>query len=81
METTMFDFWRMIIEHNVHKMVMLSELGEGQTKCVKYWPESGEFYVTNCLEVNMIEKHISQSYTVRTLSITNKKVTLKLENF
>lgn len=69
----MADFWRMIIEHNVRTMVMLSELGQGQTKCPKYWPDN-EFNVGDLLQVKLIQTQVDQFYHRRTFTIHNKKV-------
>lgn len=42
METTVDDFWRMIVEQGCGVVVMLTNLEEtGKVKCVKYWPEAG----------------------------------------
>lgn len=43
METTVDDFWRMIVEQGCGVVVMLTNLEEtGKVKCVKYWPEAGQ---------------------------------------
>ncbi|XP_062532625.1 tyrosine-protein phosphatase 69D isoform X2 [Bombyx mori] len=39
---TIADFWRMVSEHNVSTIVMLSELGEG--KCPRYWEDGAAQY-------------------------------------
>lgn len=43
MDTTVDDFWRMIVEQGCGVVVMLTNLEEtGKVKCVKYWPEAGQ---------------------------------------
>eukprot|EP01135_Chromosphaera_perkinsii_P000789 Nk52_evm77s151 gene=Nk52_evmTU77s151 len=43
MRETIGDFWRMVWEHNVNLVVMLTRLEEGGgEKCVQYWPDEGE---------------------------------------
>ncbi|GLH05083.1 Tyrosine-protein phosphatase 69D [Gryllus bimaculatus] len=39
LELTIPDFWRMISEQSVSTLVMLSDLGDGIKKCLRYWPE------------------------------------------
>lgn len=39
-DTTVDDFWRMIWEHNLELVVMLTNLEEySKVKCAKYWPD------------------------------------------
>jgi len=43
MENTLSDFWRMIWEHHLEMVLMLTNLEEySKTKCAKYWPDTGE---------------------------------------
>lgn len=43
MDTTVDDFWRMIVEQGCGVVVMLTNLEEtGKVKCVKYWPEADQ---------------------------------------
>ncbi|XP_076306980.1 tyrosine-protein phosphatase 69D-like isoform X2 [Tachypleus tridentatus] len=44
LENTQTDFWRMIKEHNIKVVVVLSDVGEGQTNCPHYWPSEEKEY-------------------------------------
>jgi len=42
MPNTIPDFWRMVFEHEVRVIVMLTkEIEKSNIKCARYWPESG----------------------------------------
>lgn len=44
MESTQRDFWRMVLEHNIAVIVMLSEMGDASdiTCCPQYWPDDDQ---------------------------------------
>mmetsp|Transcript_25194 Transcript_25194/g.68459 ORF Transcript_25194/g.68459 Transcript_25194/m.68459 type:complete len:255 (+) Transcript_25194:206-970(+) len=54
--TTVAHFWRMVLEHRVPVIVMLTNLVErGTAKCVRYFPEQpGETMSTSSLQVTVL---------------------------
>ncbi|CAH2060863.1 unnamed protein product, partial [Iphiclides podalirius] len=67
---TIMDFWRMVSEHNVSTIVMLSELGEG--KCPRYWDDGTAQY--EHISVQYEESESCPYYTRRQFRVTNNKV-------
>ncbi|XP_038219096.1 tyrosine-protein phosphatase 69D isoform X3 [Zerene cesonia] len=66
---TIMDFWRMVSEHNVSTIVMLSELGEG--KCPRYWDDGTVQYEHIAVEYE--ESESCPYYTRRHFTVTNSK--------
>ncbi|XP_047540723.1 tyrosine-protein phosphatase 69D isoform X2 [Vanessa atalanta] len=66
---TIMDFWRMVSEHNVSTIVMLSELGEG--KCPRYWDDGTVQY--EHISVEYEESESCPYYTRRQFRVTNNK--------
>ncbi|KAJ8705295.1 hypothetical protein PYW07_011122 [Mythimna separata] len=66
---TIMDFWRMVSEHNVSTIVMLSELGDG--KCPRYWDDGTIQY--EHISVQYEESESCPYYTRRQFRITNDK--------
>ncbi|XP_052753024.1 tyrosine-protein phosphatase 69D isoform X2 [Galleria mellonella] len=66
---TIMDFWRMVSEHNVSTIVMLSELGEG--KCPRYWEDGTAQY--EHISVQYEESESCPYYTRRQFRVTNNK--------
>ncbi|XP_075986976.1 protein tyrosine phosphatase 69D [Anticarsia gemmatalis] len=66
---TIMDFWRMVSEHNVTTIVMLSELGDG--KCPRYWDDGTVAY--EHISVEYQESESCPYYTRRQFRVTNDK--------
>ena len=57
MESTVNDFWRMIVEQRSSLCIMLTNLEEtGKIKCVKYWPEAGEPKTFGNITVRLVKE-------------------------
>ncbi|XP_061189998.1 receptor-type tyrosine-protein phosphatase alpha-like [Saccostrea echinata] len=66
--TTLIDFWRMIWQENSSRIVMLTNLFEGDhMKCLKYWPEAedkiGDFLI------RLESQDVYENYTIRHLVV------------
>ncbi|VDI43613.1 Hypothetical predicted protein, partial [Mytilus galloprovincialis] len=78
---TLRDFWHMIWQEKVGKVVMVTQLKENQkTKCAQYWPKS----VTKPLAVNnyivaLKEERKHTVYVYRLLTVLNKNDTNEKE--
>ncbi|KAH3690597.1 hypothetical protein DPMN_191926 [Dreissena polymorpha] len=77
------DFWRMIWQQNIEKVVMLTNLFEfGTLKCLQYWPEdiNGE-----CKHGGVLIKYVgikeTFDYNIRSLEITKYGETRRLNQF
>ncbi|KAL0859492.1 hypothetical protein ABMA27_010650 [Loxostege sticticalis] len=66
---TIMDFWRMVSEHNVSTIVMLSEIGDG--KCPRYWDDGTAQY--EHISVQYEESESCPYYTRRQFRVTNNK--------
>lgn len=75
LDTTVVDFWRMIVEHGVSTIVMLSELGcsPTQTKCHPYWPVNSEL-ICEYVKVKFVKEEANDFYIRRDFEIFNTKV-------
>ena len=75
LDTTVVDFWRMIVEHGVSTIVMLSELGcsPTQTKCHPYWPVNSEL-ICEYVKVKFLKEEANDFYIRRDFEIFNTKV-------
>ncbi|VDI16539.1 Hypothetical predicted protein [Mytilus galloprovincialis] len=76
-KVTLRDFWHMIWQENVGKIVMVTQLIENQKKkCEQYWPETvSEQLVVNNFKVTMIEERKYTFYVYRLLTVSLKNST------
>ncbi|CAC5418187.1 PTPRT [Mytilus coruscus] len=74
-KNTLRDFWHMIWQENVRKIVMVTQLIENQKrKCEPYWPETlSEPLVVNNFKVTMTKEkeHTFHVYRLLTVSLKN----------
>lgn len=73
LNTTIIDFWRLVWQNNVSKIVMVTNVVErGKAKCAYYWPHEGsETY--GAIKVRLEKEDIYPEYTVRILEMTKGK--------
>ncbi|KAL3878258.1 hypothetical protein ACJMK2_030623, partial [Sinanodonta woodiana] len=64
------DFWRMIWQYDIQKIVMLTGLTEqGKQKCLQYWPNEGT-HEYGMIQVELIEEDVCVEYVVRSLLVS-----------
>ena len=73
LEETAMDFWRMVVEHNVATMVMLTGPDSGSWQ---YWPaDDGDRTATyGCMTVTLVNRESRPSYVKREFTVCNTKV-------
>ncbi|GBP00486.1 Tyrosine-protein phosphatase 99A [Eumeta japonica] len=70
---TLDAFWRMIWQHRVHTLVMITNLVErGRRKCDMYWPSGGRGSTAEFggVRVMLLHEDVRATYTVRRLRVT-----------
>lgn len=72
LDCSVVEFWRMIKEQCISTVVMLSELGEGQTKCQQYWPSDGEL-MCDYAKVKFVSQDNGNHFIKREFDVTNVK--------
>ncbi|CAG2232084.1 PTPRT [Mytilus edulis] len=75
-KVTLRDFWHMIWQDNVGKIVMVTQLIENRkAKCERYWPKTvTEPLVVNNFIVTMKEEIEQTVYVYRSLTVLNKNI-------
>ncbi|XP_037876726.1 uncharacterized protein LOC101747207 isoform X2 [Bombyx mori] len=69
---TLDAFWRMIWQHRVHTLVMITNLVErGRRKCDMYWPAGGRGSAAQFgpVRVTLLHEDVRAAYTVRHMSV------------
>ncbi|XP_072375045.1 receptor-type tyrosine-protein phosphatase eta isoform X1 [Scyliorhinus torazame] len=70
---TVSDFWRMIWEHNVPAIIMLTKCVEqGRAKCEQYWPTERP-HIYEDKTVTMTSELVLQDWTIRDFTIVKEK--------
>ncbi|EYB89448.1 hypothetical protein Y032_0232g3063 [Ancylostoma ceylanicum] len=76
MQSTVGDFWHMIIQENCRTVIMLCKLVEDEKeKCAKYFPQSSEGSLTfGSTKVSLIKKTVSEhGYTASTWKVQDRE--------
>ncbi|XP_061524236.1 receptor-type tyrosine-protein phosphatase beta isoform X2 [Phycodurus eques] len=67
------DFWRMLWEHGVRAVVMVTQCVEkGRVKCDQYWPSHKEALYYGELAVQMMSESVLPEWTVREFRISSE---------
>ncbi|XP_053271361.1 receptor-type tyrosine-protein phosphatase beta [Pleuronectes platessa] len=67
------DFWRMVWEHGVHNVVMVTQCVEkGRVKCDQYWPADREPLYYGELVIQMLSESVLPEWTIREFKITSE---------
>ena len=81
MEETIDDFWRMIWEHHVTIIVMLTKLKEmGREKCAQYWPADRSTQYGHFVVEPTGQYHMPQ-YILNEFKVTDSRVCNGVEAF
>ncbi|XP_067111009.1 LOW QUALITY PROTEIN: receptor-type tyrosine-protein phosphatase beta-like [Osmerus mordax] len=66
------DFWRMVWEHNVFNIVMVTQCVEKGVKCDHYWPFDREPLYYGDLIVHMLSESVLPEWTIREFKISSE---------
>ncbi|XP_029350961.1 receptor-type tyrosine-protein phosphatase beta [Echeneis naucrates] len=67
------DFWRMVWEHGVYNVVMVTQCTEkGRVKCDQYWPADREPLYYGDLVLQMLSESVLPEWTIREFKITSE---------
>uniref|UniRef100_A0A8B9HLD4 protein-tyrosine-phosphatase n=1 Tax=Astyanax mexicanus TaxID=7994 RepID=A0A8B9HLD4_ASTMX len=67
------DFWRMVWEHNVYNIVMVTQCVEkGRVKCDQYWPTDREPLYYGELVVHMLSESVLSEWIIREFKISRE---------
>uniref|UniRef100_A0A3B3XXJ2 protein-tyrosine-phosphatase n=1 Tax=Poecilia mexicana TaxID=48701 RepID=A0A3B3XXJ2_9TELE len=67
------DFWRMVWEHGVHNVVMVTQCVEkGRVKCDQYWPADKEPLYYGDLVIQMLSESVLPEWTIREFKIISE---------
>lgn len=67
------DFWRMVWEHGVFNVVMVTQCVEkGRVKCDQYWPADREPLYYGDLVIQMLSESVLPEWTIREFRITSE---------
>lgn len=78
LDNTITDFWRMIYEHKVSVVVMLTGIEEqGKIKCSQYWSdvEGQPFLVSNLYAVTLLSTRLHPDFLIRRLRLKRQNQT------
>nr|CAB3265295.1 receptor-type tyrosine-protein phosphatase epsilon [Phallusia mammillata] len=83
LDSTVGDFWTMVLEQNVRVIVMLANLWEkGKSKCARYWPEdvheTKSYEGVNITVIDVIKKG---SYVIRRMNVEETNSTYEIEQY
>ncbi|XP_029018669.1 receptor-type tyrosine-protein phosphatase beta [Betta splendens] len=68
------DFWRMVWEHSVYNVVMVTQCVEkGRVKCDQYWPADKEPLYYGDLVIQMLSESVLPEWTIREFRITSER--------
>lgn len=67
------DFWRMVWEHGVYNVVMVTQCVEkGRVKCDQYWPADREPLYYGDLVIQMLSESVLPEWTIREFRVTSE---------